>query len=78
MQPASLVVCIKFQITAPWDYRDGSFVMDEQTTSISRYVIDFDEKLQTNLDNGRRSTICIVWMDQDDEEPRYTGQKLQE
>ena len=52
--------------------------MDEQTTSISRYVIDFDEKLQTNLDNGRRSTIRIVWMDQDFEEPRYTGQQLQE
>ena len=48
--------------------------MDEQTTSISRYVIDFDEKLQTNLDNGRRSTIRIVWMDQADEEPRYIGQ----
>ena len=61
-----------------WDYRDGSFVMDEQTTPISRYVIDFDEKLQTNLDNGRRRTIRIVWIDQDDEEPRYTGQKLQE
>ena len=52
--------------------------MDEQTTSISRYVIDFDEKLQTNLDNGRHRTIRIVWMDQDDEEPRYTGQQLQE
>ena len=52
--------------------------MDEQTTSISRYVIDFDEKLQTNLDNGRRRTIRIVWIDQDDEEPRYTGQQLQE
>ena len=64
-----------------WDWgnhRTGSFVLEEQPTSLSRYGIDFREKLQTNLDNGRRRTIRIVWIDQDDEEPRYTGQKLQE
>ena len=64
-----------------WDWgnhRTGSFVLEEEPTSLSRYGIDFREKLQTNLDNGRRRTIRIVWIDQDDEEPRYTGQKLQE
>ena len=60
------------------NHRNGSFVLEEQPTSLSRYVIDWSEKLQTNLDNGRRRTIRIVWIDQDDEEPRYTGQKLQE
>ena len=60
------------------NHRNGSFVFEEQPTSLSRYVIDFRGNLQTNGDNGRRRSIRIVWIDQDDEEPRYTGQKLQQ
>ena len=60
-----------------WDwrnYRTGSFVLEEQPTSLSRYVIDWSEKLQANLDNKRRRTIRIVWVDHADLEPRWTGQ----
>ena len=60
-----------------WDWgnhRTGSWVHEDQETSLNRYLINFDTKEQTNIDNGRRRTIRIVWVDHADVEPRSTGQ----
>ena len=46
-----------------------------EPTSISRYVIDFVTKVQTNPDNKRRRTIRTAWVDPDDVEPSWTGEK---
>ena len=60
------------------DHRPGSWVHDNQETSINRYVIDFDEMQQRNIDNGRLRTIRIAWVDRlqwpPHDEPTWTGQ----
>ena len=40
----------------------------------SRYILDFDAREQRDLDNGRRRTIRVVWVDHADLAPRWTGQ----
>ena len=60
-----------------WDWgehRTGSWVHDNQETSINRYLIDFDAMEQKNIDNGRLRTIRIAWVDHADVAPRRTGQ----
>ena len=60
-----------------WDWgehRTGSWVHDNQDTSINRYVIDFDAMEQKNIDNGRLRTIRVAWVDHADVPPRWTGQ----
>ena len=60
-----------------WDWgehRTGSWVHDNQDTSINRYVINFDAMGQQNIDNGRLRTIRVVWVDHADLAPRWTGQ----
>ena len=60
-----------------WDWgerRTGSYVHDGQDTSINRYILDFDAREQRNLDNGRRRTIRVVWVDHADLAARWTGQ----
>ena len=60
-----------------WDWgehRTGSWVHEGQDTSINRYIIDFDARKQTNIDNGRFRTIRVVWVDPADLAPRWTGQ----
>ena len=60
-----------------WDWgehRTGSWVHDNQDTSINRYVIDFDAMEQKNIDNGRLRTIRVAWVDHADVAPRWTGQ----
>ena len=60
-----------------WDWgerRTGSYVHDGQDTSINRYILDFDAREQRNLDNGRRRTIRVVWVNHADVAPRWTGQ----
>ena len=60
-----------------WDWGDlrtGSWVHDNEETSINRYIIDFDAMEQKNIDNGRRRSIRIAWVDHADVEPRWTGQ----
>ena len=60
-----------------WDWgehRDGSWVNDDEATSINRYVIDFDAKKQKNIDNGRLRSIRIAWVDHADVAPCWTGQ----
>ena len=60
-----------------WDWgndRTGSFVHEDQVTTLNRYVINFDRKEQKNLDNGRLRSIRIVWVEHADLAPRWTGQ----
>ena len=60
-----------------WDWgehRTGSWLHDNQETSINRYLRDFDAREQTNIDNGRLWTIRAVWVDHADLAPRWTGQ----
>ena len=62
-----------------WDWgqqRYGSWrgPKGDESTRISRYVIDFAAKLQTNMDNNRRRSIRIAWVEPDDVEPRWIGQ----
>ena len=60
-----------------WDWgehRTGSWVHDNQDTSINRYLLDFDAREQRNLDNGRLRTIRVAWVDHADVAPRWTGQ----
>ena len=60
-----------------WDWgetRAGSWVNDNQDTSLNRYVIDFDAMVQKYIDNGRLRTIRIAWLDPAGVAPRWTGQ----
>ena len=65
-----------------WDWgehRTGSWVHDNQETSINRYLINFDAMEQQNIDNGRLRTIRVAWLEPDDvtrplKRPRWTGQ----
>ena len=61
-----------------WDWgnkRHGSYVDPEgQSTSINRYTIDFDEMLQTNIDNNRKRSVRWVWVCEGDVTPSWSGQ----
>ena len=49
-----------------WDWgssRTGSFVRNGEQTNFNRYELDFDEMLQTNIDNERRRSFRVVWVD---------------
>ena len=60
-----------------WDWgtsRRGSWRPDDQETSINRYMIDFVQKQQRNIDNGRMRTIRLVWILEEDAPPQWTSQ----
>ena len=61
-----------------WDWgnkRNGSYVDPEgQSTSINRYTIDFEEMLQTNIDNNRKRSVRWVWVCEGDVTPSWSGQ----
>ena len=61
-----------------WDWgeggRHGSWAPDGEQTSINRYMIDFVNCVQTNLDNQRKRSIRVVWVRPQDVEARFTGQ----
>ena len=62
-----------------WDWgehRDGSWVNDDEATSINRYVIDYIAKRQENIDTGSIRSIRVAWVSPADVEPRWTGQKI--
>ena len=50
-----------------WDWgssRTGSFVRNgNEQTNFNRYELDFGEMLQTNIDNERRRSFRVVWVD---------------
>ena len=59
-----------------WDWegsRIGSWVHDNQETSINRYLIDLKTMKQTNIDNGRLRSVRIIWLDPAAVEPVWTG-----
>ena len=61
-----------------WDWgskRSGSYVDPEgQNTTINRYTIDFEEMLQTNIDNNRQRSVRWVWVLENDVTPSWSGQ----
>ena len=61
-----------------WDWgaggRAGSWMPDGELTSINRYVIDFANGVQTNLDNQRKRSIRIIWVRPRDVVPQLTGE----
>ena len=62
-----------------WDWeglRVGSFAPGNEKTFISRYVIDFDNMQQRNLDNGRLRTIRVAWVDPADASADSAGQPV--
>ena len=63
-----------------WDWgegnRNGSWKPDGEETHINRYVIDFVNMIQTNIDNNRKRSVRIVWLRPEDVKARFTGQIL--
>ena len=62
-----------------WDWgpgnRLGSWKPDGEDTSINRYVIDFRNMVQTNIDNQRKHSVRIVWLRRQDLTARFTGDR---
>ena len=59
-----------------WDWgdaRNGSWALDEEETSINRYVIDFRAWEQRNIDNNRRRSVRLVWVAAESVNPKWTG-----
>ena len=57
------VQCGAQEVNFVWDWREfrvGSFVLNGEATSLSRYVIDFTTMMQTNIDNGRTRSVKLV------------------
>ena len=61
-----------------WDWgeggRTGAWAPNGAQTHISRYTIDFINNVQTNMDNGRKRSIRIVWVRPQDLVAQFTGQ----
>ena len=61
-----------------WDWgafgRAGSFKLNGETTSISRYQIDFAAWTQTNMDNQRKRSVRLIWVRPQDVVPNFTGE----
>ena len=61
-----------------WDWgeggRTGAWRPNGEQTRINRYTIDFTNNCQTNMDNGRRRSIRIIWVRPQDVEAQFTGQ----
>ena len=46
-----------------------------QETSIKGHSIDFAHKEQRNMDNGRMRTIRLIWVEDEDTQPQWTGKR---
>jgi hypothetical protein len=61
-----------------WDWgdaRNGSWRPDDETTtSINRYLLNFETWEQTNIDNQRKRTFRIAWVDVTHQQPVKTGE----
>ena len=60
------------------DGRIGSWRPNGELTHINRYRVDFINNVQTNLDNGRKRSIRIVWVRPEDVEAKFTGELPEE
>ena len=61
-----------------WDWGDsrvGSWQLNGEETSISRYMIDFDVWEQRDLDNHRRRSVRLVWVTAEMVRPKWTGKQ---
>ena len=56
------------------DSRVGSWELDGEATSISRYEIDFKTWVQRNLDNDHRRSVRHVWAAPEKVPPTWTGE----
>ena len=60
-----------------WDWgeggRTGSWRPNGEQTRLNRYTIDFINNVQTNIDNGRRRSIRIIWVRPRDVKAQFTG-----
>ena len=54
--------------------RAGSWMPDGEVTNINRYLVDFVNFVQTNMDNGRKRSVRIVWVRSRDVVPHFTGE----
>ena len=54
--------------------RIGSWTPNGEQTHINRYTIDFINNVQTNIDNGRRRSIRIIWVRPQDLVAQFTGE----
>ena len=45
-----------------------------EQTRLNRYTIDFTNNVQTNIDNGRRRSIRIIWVRPQDVEAQFRGE----
>ena len=61
-----------------WDWgeggRTGSWRPNGEQTRLNRYTIDFINNVQTNIDNGRRRSIRIIWVRPQDLVAQFTGE----
>ena len=60
-----------------WDWgntRSGSWSPEGQTTTINRYIIDFTEMIQTNIDNNRKRSVRWIWTCEDAVAPEWSSQ----
>ena len=61
-----------------WDWgeggRIGAWRPNGEQTRINRYTIDFTNNCQTNMDNGRRRSIRIIWVRPQDVEAQFARQ----
>ena len=60
-----------------WDWgdaRSGSWKPNDEETSISRYLLDFEAGLQKNIDNNRHRSMRVVWVNPSSTVARWTGE----
>ena len=60
-----------------WDWgssRTGSWKHNDGETCINRYMLNFEEGIQRNIDNNRHRTMRIVWVHPSSTRARWTGQ----
>ena len=61
-----------------WDWgeggRIGAWRPNGEQTHINRYTIDFLNNVQTNVDNGCRRSIRIIWVRPQDLVAQFTGE----
>ena len=64
-------------VSYTWDWgnqRYGSFEIDGKKTSVNRYLINFTTWEQRNMDNDRRRSVRLKWVDADKVDAKWTGQ----
>ena len=61
-----------------WDWgekRIGSWAPEGEATNISRYVLDYMQRCQHNIDSHSIRSMRVAWVRPADVTPRWTGEK---